>query len=899
MNGQQMSQSDLASHSQALYSLLMKPVVKSTPAWNEAFINIQMLANCMDSYKTYLHEQLETQTENQKQLHPCKPISENATVEHRKKVDFIAQRYSRIDQVMRDADEMSPVFFDETLHLKDQFEDSKQRSRFFENLFLTVPVFIIRYCPGGSRVTTSCLIKYADNKPPEAKILIDGARLLNKIQSRLNEVHTRAQKKAFKEKIDLITTMTPAVRSIIYSHLTTDGSASCNPEMQERLRLISLGNTEIVDDLRHLNTGRPKAFEPFFDKLEEVIEEVTAADDRRHNTAHLSQWFSVEELIECTKARLPEDTPVPSGSLVRLQFAPKNPFTHRALCFTGRFDVQYKVQRRQLRVSHQDQHYCAAILKYFKHMAVEQKDAKPVVLFCDDKAKIPVGEPEAPVSTGVRGKKTLAPTETTLIALDHDMTKASITPSVYLSCHVPDTVDKSFVRGVVTTVTNDSVFETSGPFRHAATICKMLKNEQPKIVMKYTDGGTDQRNNLESVKCANICVFKELNLDMLVHARCAPGHSWTNPAERVMSVLNIALQNCSLEREKLADEHEKEFQKCNSMAQLREVAAKKPEVKVKWRESIEPVQSTIRNRFLRLKLKDHPFQALDPMTETDIDVVKRHLRELFPTLDTDKLQKVHTSKVPEYADWMSRHSRQSHYIFQLKKCQDADCCIPGENIDTPWLPDPMLDETGEHYYPYDVAKTMETSEACRPSLKQTKTLIKQTKKTKSSAGKSQTTHDNPYGDELQVEEPTQHETPNDGNVQDTSLYTTQNARALVTCVECRKPRVIYCKQRLTERSRLSLAITLSELDFVCGSPITKPSSKLTVSCRPCECATPVEIPYYGSALGQTDVCAFCGSSGGEVDQDLKLNFKTVLPLCSPCKLNGLKPIVFRPYGKNK
>ena len=41
----------------------------------------------------------------------------------------------------------------------------------------------------------------------------------------------------------------------------------------------------------------------------------------------------------------------------------------------------------------------------------------------------------------------------------------------------------------------------------------------------------------------------------------------------------------------------------------------------------------------------------------------------------------------------------------------------------PWLPDPMLDETGDHYYKYDVSKTTETSEACRPSLK----LNKQTK----------------------------------------------------------------------------------------------------------------------------------------------------------------------------
>lgn len=895
-----MSQSDLNSHSQALYSLLLKPVVKSTPAWNEAFCNIKDLAECMDSYKNYLKEKLDTQTDNQKQNHPCKPVSECATVEHRKKVTFIASKYGRIDKTMIESTDMSPVFFNEDEHLEHRFETSKQRSRYFEDMFLTVPVYIIRYCPGGSKTTTFCLFK-CSNEPSEAQLLIEGARLLQKVQPRLEEIHTRAQKREFKEKVNLITNISPAVRDFIYSHLTSDGSASSNPEMQERLRLISLGNTEIVDDLRHLNSGRPKAFEPFFDKLEEVVEQVTAADERRHNIAHLSQWFSVEELIKTTKAMLPEGTAIPSVSTVRLQFAPRNPYTHRALSFTSRFKVQYKVQRRQLRLSHQDQHYCSAILKYFKHMAVEQKEAKPVVLFCDDKAKVPVGEPDAPVSTGVRGKKTLAPADTTLSALDHDMTKASLTPSVYLRCSVPESVDKSFVQGTVTTVSNDSVFETSSPFRHAATICKMLENEQPKIVMKYTDGGTDQRNNLESVKCANICVFKELNLDMLVHARCAPGHSWTNPAERVMSILNLALQNCSLERCKLDEETEKEFHKCGSMTQLREVAAKKPELRTKWQESIEPVQSTIRNRFLRLKLKDEPFQALDPMKDTDIDVIKRHLRELFPTLDTDKLQKVHTNKIQEYAEWMSRHCRQSHYIFQIKKCQNAECCIPGESGDIPWLPDPMLDDTGDHFYQYSVAKTMETTEVDRPSLK----LNKQPRL------KDNTSHDATHGEpqtcitaqqnKSQTGVTVHQEILNQGKSIETSLYTTQNARALISCVECRKPRVIYSKQRLNERTKLSLAITLSEIDFVCGSPITSPSStgKLNVSCRPCECATPVEIPYYGSALGPNDICALCGTGGGEVDQDLKLQYKTVLPLCNVCKLNGKTPIIFRPYGKKK
>ena len=41
-----------------------------------------------------------------------------------------------------------------------------------------------------------------------------------------------------------------------------------------------------------------------------------------------------------------------------------------------------------------------------------------------------------------------------------------------------------------------------------------------------------------------------LDLDMVVLARTLPGWSWKNPAERVMSQLNLALQSVGLMRER-------------------------------------------------------------------------------------------------------------------------------------------------------------------------------------------------------------------------------------------------------------------------------------------------------------------------------------------------------------
>lgn len=84
-----------------------------------------------------------------------------------------------------------------------------------------------------------------------------------------------------------------------------------------------------------------------------------------------------------------------------------------------------------------------------------------MLFFCDDKAKVPVGNPGSPVSTEVRGRQSIVPVTTDFVALDHDMLSASLTPSVVLHCFIPDDTEKSFVRGQVYIAVNDSVFQAS------------------------------------------------------------------------------------------------------------------------------------------------------------------------------------------------------------------------------------------------------------------------------------------------------------------------------------------------------------------------------------------------------------------------------------------------------
>ncbi|XP_061191740.1 uncharacterized protein LOC133199978 [Saccostrea echinata] len=301
LKSQPLKLSDLKMHAEAIYSLMLKPVVNSSPEWKTESDNFKQLANCMLCYSQYLEEQQRATTSYHALTHPVRTKGEHATVEHRSSGVTIKLKYSLLDAAMREAQPESPVFFDESVHVEEPFGNSIQKYRFFNELQLTVPVDIIRYCPGGPQVTTVCIFKVMEGRP-ESVILTQGAKFLQKISSQLKEVHTRAQRAEFDSMVNNIAHISPAVKAFIYRTLTNDASAPVNPVMEERLRLISLGNTDIIDDLRHLNTGRPHAFDNFFQKLQEVVEEVTAADDRRHNVSYISvDLFKRNDSSSCRK----------------------------------------------------------------------------------------------------------------------------------------------------------------------------------------------------------------------------------------------------------------------------------------------------------------------------------------------------------------------------------------------------------------------------------------------------------------------------------------------------------------------------------------------------------------------------------------------------------------------
>ena len=117
-----------------------------------------------------------------------------------------------------------------------------------------------------------------------------------------------------------------------------------------------------------------------------------------------------------------------------------------------------------------------------------------------------------------------------------------------------------------------------------------------EILLLFSDGGGNYATHI-STQMSVICLFLQLNLDMLIALQCCLSQSWVNPAEPVMSLLNLALQNCALERDPIETaEFEKILKKVTSINQLRTLSKQTKNLK-EFSKSKESLKSLVNNRF--------------------------------------------------------------------------------------------------------------------------------------------------------------------------------------------------------------------------------------------------------------------------------------------------------------
>ncbi|GES83675.1 hypothetical protein GLOIN_2v1882875 [Rhizophagus clarus] len=237
----------------------------------------------------------------------------------------------------------------------------------------------------------------------------------------------------------------------------------------------------------------------------------------------------------------------------------------------------------------------------------------------DDKHKVPIRE-GVTTSTGVRNKKSIVLQNVDLVACDHDFTKLSLTPSVIFFCEVPRSIEESFYSG--------KVFFSI-----------------PPILCLYTDGGPDHGVTYKSVQISLFCLFLKGNFDMLIALRTAPHQSWNNPAERIMSILNLALQVVALVCETIA-------------------AEKSSQLAGELQSCIIAIQEFLHERTERLVLHDEPFSCYDPADKSEISLFFETILAVDRSLNINKTTADILSKKELLQKFIETHCHQQNYSFQ-------------------------------------------------------------------------------------------------------------------------------------------------------------------------------------------------------------------------------------------
>ena len=258
----------------------------------------------------------------------------------------------------------------------------------------------------------------------------------------------------------------------------------------------------------------------------------------------------------------------------------------------------------------------AALFRYMREYCVMLRDYSAFVCL-DDKHRVKIGEPGFPVAAAERGRRVLVKKGVYFQVGDHDFTKFGMIPSVSLIVAIPEDIHGSWYDGQVVVTFKDSVFEASSPVRHATELCGLLTStfdDIPPVLFLYTDGGPDHRLVYVSVQLSLIALFLKLDLDFMCAGHTAPCHSWKNPVERIIAILNLGLQCIGLMRQEMPEEMEKEVKSCKNMGDLRRIAENKSELLTAVSDSIYPVKVLLTDVCHRLELKSKKFNVVNSAT---------------------------------------------------------------------------------------------------------------------------------------------------------------------------------------------------------------------------------------------------------------------------------------------
>jgi len=379
--------------------------------------------------------------------------------------------------------------------------------------------------------------------------------------------------------------------------------------------------------------------------------------------------------------------------------------------------------------------------------------------------------------------------------------------------------------------------------------------------------------------------MKFLKLSFLVSFRNAPDGSWINTVERIMSILNIALQNVAMAKAKIPPiwhggekvDIEKLISSASSQAALRSVSKKYPQLNIadKYMTSTSGNRKTIMERFERLALHDEPIHAqVGGASSEDIELLQQVIHDFDPEFDPTFSAQSELKKMPNIAKLFGdgKHVRQRTYMFQIRQCQGdgcpfgCHCRLPDElaTFTKHWVPDPMMKHPNDNSF-RSFEDTREAQEKGEDTDERHMPSREKANKEPSSELK---------------------ELDKQASKENAKAFDRDRVVNVVVCSSCRKPRVVYTdlgkshKNYASIRDEYAKARPGLEESYMCGTalfsnPTTSLASKVRVK-RAVTCFMTVHSHYYKSKSATFPlVCCYCGASDVEVED-------SVLPRCSSC-----------------
>lgn len=384
------------------------------------------------------------------------------------------------------------------------------------------------------------------------------------------------------------------------------------------------------------------------------------------------------------------------------------------------------------------------------------------------------------------------------------------------------------------------------------------KCDDKPILCLYTDGGPDHNTTFLATKIALINLFLAKDLDMLIAVRTPPYHSWKNPVERIMSIINIALQAVGLMRSGMSEDLEKCISNCKTVKEIREACEAQPQLESALIDAMQPLKSLLESLFVRLKLKENPFEVFHASSSAELDSFWSQILQIDSKLTRNDTAKAILKERPGLSNFLLHCCQERAYSFSIKKCGVSTCTIcapprlPPEVFSSlHHLPDPVPDSTGEHYKSFEDLYGTSTTEKFLPSL------LKGIKKS----------HGLPFQPNAQF---------------------ARNVCETIQCCECLKRRVLYSQRKLKHQDEMLLQEVLSGLMYSCGSQLsdilcddTPPLqgdllSRVFVVAN-LTCSTRIETAYYSSQVFE-NICVHCGGPDLMREEEAV----DIMPTCQLC-----------------